>query len=77
MKVRIFCAGCGSELVQADRWVSPSFYFCKDEHPIALEPCPVCANKERAQRLAIGFLRDAIGSAMQPNCQDESEASNG
>jgi hypothetical protein len=77
VKVRIFCAVCGSELVQADRFVRPLFYICKDEHPIALEPCPVCANKESARRLAIGFLHDAIGSAMQPKSQEKSEAANG
>ena len=64
MLLNIFCAKCGTELEQASHWVPPLCEFVyRDAHPIAVNPCPVCANEARARTIAKDLLQDAIRAA--------------
>lgn len=64
MTLNIFCAKCGTELEPASHWVPPLCDFAhRDAHPIAVNPCPVCANEERARTIAKDLLQDAIRAA--------------
>lgn len=64
MTLNIFCAKCGTELEPASHWAPPLCDFLlRDAHPIAVNPCPVCANEERARTIAKDLLQDAIRAA--------------
>ena len=66
MKLHIFCAKCGTELEKASHWVLPQReYVSLDAEPIALNPCPNCANENAARAIAKSLLQSAINKAEQ------------
>ena len=71
MKLVVFCAKCGTELEPASHWPPPICEFVyRDAHPIAVNPCPVCANEERARTIAKDLLQDAIRAAEQAKTKE-------